>query len=44
MAAPTQLPSTGSSTWNLVMVALTALLGGMVLVVLSRRTVSTPSE
>ena len=39
VAAPTQLPSTGSSTWNLAMVALTALLGGMVLVVLSRRTV-----
>jgi LPXTG-motif cell wall-anchored protein len=37
-AAPTQLPSTGSSTWVMALIALTALAGGSGLLRLSRRT------
>lgn len=36
--APTALPSTGSSSWGLALTALAALLGGLGLVKLSRRT------
>jgi LPXTG-motif cell wall-anchored protein len=37
-AVPTQLPSTGSSSWGLALTALASLLGGLGLVKLSRRT------
>jgi len=37
-AVPTQLPSTGSSSWGLALTALASVLGGLGLVKLSRRT------